>query len=313
MANDKLVVILGPTASGKSSLAIKLARKFNGEIISADSRQVYQGMDLGTGKITKSEQRMAKHHLLDIISPKQQFTVAQFKKKAKAAIADIQGRGKLPFLVGGTAFYIYAVIDGLDIPVAKPDRNLRKKLSSKTTEELFRMLKRLDPARARNIDQHNKARLVRAIEINVVTRKNVPQFKFPIFHQSKKNVLILGIKKPLKKLRQLINIRVDQRLKQGMVAEVRKLKAAGVSYQRLESFGLEYRHIAWFLQEKVCREEMVQKLKNAIWRFAKRQLTWFKRDPRIKWISTEARAGTILNRFLRMGSVPNNLSDRTVY
>ncbi|MGE5298138.1 MAG: tRNA (adenosine(37)-N6)-dimethylallyltransferase MiaA, partial [Acidobacteriaceae bacterium] len=284
MASDKLVVILGPTSSGKSSLGIKLAKKFNGEVISADSRQVYKGMDIGSGKITKTEQRMVKHHLLDVALPKQQYTVAKFSKQAAKAVRQIQAQAKLPFIVGGTAFYIYSVIDGLDIPVVKPDLKLRKKLSTKSADQLFKMLQKLDPKRALTIDRKNKVRLIRAIEINKKIGK-VPELKFPNFqNHDKSKLLILGVKRDLNKLRKLINARVDQRLKQGMVAEVKKLKANGISFKRLESFGLDYRQAALFLQNKISFQEMVQAIKNENWHFAKRQLTWFKRDPRIEWV-----------------------------
>ena len=153
--NSKLIVILGPTSSGKSALGIALAKKFKGEIISADSRQVYKGMDLGTGKVTKKEQRLVPHHLLNIANPKRKFTVSQFKTLADKAIKQIQRKNKLPFLVGGSAFYIYAVIDDLTIPEVKPNVKLRKELEKKTTKELFSMLNKLDPHRAKLIDKNN--------------------------------------------------------------------------------------------------------------------------------------------------------------
>ncbi len=164
-ANNKLIVILGPTASGKSELAVKLAKKFNGEIISADSRQVYKGLNIGTGKITKKEMKGIGHHLLDVASPKRKFTVAQFQKLAFKKIREIQRRGKTPFLVGGTGFYIQSVVDNISIPEVTPNWKLRKALEKKNTEELFSMLKKLDPARAKTIDSKNPRRLTRAIEI----------------------------------------------------------------------------------------------------------------------------------------------------
>src|SRR5258708_416048 len=188
---NKLIVILGPTSSGKSSLAIKLAKKFKGEIISADSRQVYQGMNIGTGKVTRVEQKMVPHHLLDIANPKKQFSVAEFKPYANLAISKITSKDKVPFLVGGTPFWIYAVIDDLQIPEVAPNLKLRKQLEKKSTSELFAMLKKLDPRRAKNIDAKNPRRLIRAIEIVKTTGKPVPVSERVL----RKESLLIGLKK----------------------------------------------------------------------------------------------------------------------
>ena len=162
---QKIIVILGPTASGKSGLAVKLAKKIDGEIISADSRQVYKGMDIGTGKIIKKEMFGIPHYLLDIKNPKKQFTVMEFKKLAEKKIAEILKKKKIPIICGGTGFYINSVVDDIDFPEIKPDKKLRKELEKKPTEELFKILKKLNPTRAKNIDSKNKRRLIRAIEI----------------------------------------------------------------------------------------------------------------------------------------------------
>ncbi len=291
----KLIVILGPTATGKTDLSIKLAKKFKGEVVSADSRQVYKGMDIGTGKITKKEMEGIPHYLLNIASPKRKFTVAQYKKKALKAIKNIQKRGKVPFLVGGTAFYIYAVIDNISIPKVKPDWELRKKLQKKTKEELYKQLKELDPRRAKNIDKNNKRRIIRAIEIILKTKKPVPLLKKkkPDF-----NFLILGIKKPKEELKKRIEKRLKKRLKKGMIAEIKKLRELGVSWKRLEGFGLEYRYIAQYLQDKISKEEMIEKLQKEIEHFAKRQMTWFKKDKRIHWIKNQKEAERVIKSFL---------------
>lgn len=295
---EKIVVILGPTASGKSSLAIKLAKKFNGEIISADSRQVYKGMDLGTGKVTKKEQKTVPHHLLDVASPSRQFTVAQFKKLSAKAIRDITKRGKLPFLVGGTAFYIYSVIDNIELPEARPDVKLRKELEMETAPALFAMLKKIDPKRAKTIDKHNRARLIRAIEIVKVTGKPVPASPFPTPEQND-SALILGIKKDLPELYALINKRVDQRLSQGMVAEVKKLKSHKISSKRIKQIGLTYAIIEKYLNKLITKEEMVAQVKIAEHQLAKRQMTWFKRDPRIQWVTSEIQAAKLIKNFIK--------------
>lgn len=292
---NKLVVILGPTSSGKSSLAIKLARKFKGEIISADSRQVYKRMDIGTGKVTKAEQKLIRHHLLDVANPKKQFSVAEFKSLATKAIEKIQAKKKLPFLVGGTPFWIYAVIDDLQIPEVAPNPKLRKQLEKKSAKELFAMLKKLDPRRAKNIDPKNPRRLIRAIEIIKSTGRAIPipSTLSPI------PCLILGLRKDQNKLYKLIDERLEARLKQGMIAEVKKLLKNKISHERLQEMGLEYRFVSLHLQGHLTYDEMVEQLKHAIHKFSKRQMTWFKTDSRIKWITTENQAKTLIKKYLK--------------
>jgi len=296
----KLIVILGPTASGKSDLAVKLAKKFfapfgGGEIISADSRQVYKGMDIGTGKITKKEMRGVPHYCLDIASPKTQFTVAQYREIALRAIDKIYKRNKIPILCGGTGFYIQAVAEGLIIPRVKPDWKLREELEKEDTEELFKELKKLDPRRAKNIDAKNRRRLIRALEIIKKTGKPVPILE----KKSQFDVLYLGTKKSPKELKELIKRRLLHRLKQGMIAEVRKLRKSGLSQKRLNDFGLEYRYIARYLQGQLSKKEMVERLQKEIEHYAKRQMTWFKRDKSIHWIRNYKEAKQLAGRFLR--------------
>ncbi len=304
MSHNKLIVILGPTASGKTELSIKLAKKYHGEIVSADSRQVYKGLDIGSGKITKSQIQGIPHHLLDVKNPKQKFSVSQYQKLAIKEIKKIQKKGKIPFLVGGTGFYIQSVVDGIVIPKVKPNYKLRKELSKKTTEELFSMLKKIDPKRAKTIDAKNPVRLIRAIEIVTSTKKPVqkiilkPEFK----------VLEIGIKKPPDELKKLIHKRLMKRLKEGMVKEVINLHKNGLSFKRLEELGLEYRYIAQYLQEKINYQEMIEVLEKEIWHFQKRQMTWFyahggsasggKKDKKIHWIKNINKAKSLINDFL---------------
>jgi len=293
--HNKLVVIVGPNASGKSDLAVKLAKKFNGEVVSADSRQVYKGMDIGTGKITKEEMQGVPHYLLDIASPKRRFSVVQYQKKAIEAIKKIQRKGKLPILCGGTGFYVQAVVDGLVFPKVKPDWRFRKKLEQKSAKELYEYLKKLDPERAKTIEKDNKRRLIRAIEIVLKTGKPVPKLQ----KQKLFDILMIGIKRDKKELKERIRKRLLKRLKQGMIEEVKKLKESGLSWKRLEEFGLEYRWIARYLQGKIDYEEMVKKLQKDIEDFAKRQLTWFKRDKRIHWIKSFKEAKELVEEFIK--------------
>lgn len=291
----KLIVILGPTASGKSALAIKLARLFNGEIISADSRQVYKGLDIGSGKITKKEMQGIPHHLLDVANPKRRFTVAQYQKLALKAVLRIQKQGKLAFLVGGTGFYIQSIVDGIIIPEVPPNLKLRAQLEKKSTQQLFEMLKKLDPARAATIDAKNPRRLVRAIEINLGTGKPVPKLSREAL--AKWDVLQIGIKKSPEELKKLIAERLKKRTT-GMIAEVKKLHADGLSFKRLEELGLEYRFVAQYIQNKLTRQEMVEKIQKESEQFTKRQMTWFKRDKKIHWVKTAQQARLLIDKFM---------------
>ncbi len=301
----KIIVILGPTASGKTDLSIKIAKKFNGEIISADSRQVYKGMDIGTGKVTKKEMAKIPHHLLDVVSPKKQFTVVQYKKLSERAIKKIHSHGKIPIICGGTGFYIQAITDNIAIPEVKPDVKLRAELEKKSAKELFNQLKKLDSRRAKNIDKNNCRRLIRALEIIIKSGKKVPLLK----SEPKYEALIIGIKRNSKELKELIKTRLFKRLKQGMVKEIINLKKSGLSWKRLEDFGLEYRYVAYYLQNKLSYNEMVEKLQKEIEHYAKRQMVWFsahggsasggKKDQRIRWIKNQKQAEKLVKEFLK--------------
>jgi len=302
---EKIIVILGSTASGKSDLAVKIAlwlsskkikKEFNiegAEIISADSRQVYRGMNIGTGKIKKEGMKGIPHHLLDVASPKRNFTVAQFLDLAKKAISKIFKKKKIPIICGGTWFYIYALVDGYFFPRIKPDWKLRKELEKKSEKELFEELKKLDPERAKTIDSRNKRRLIRALEI-VRKIEKVPSLKKqPLPYP----VLFLGIEKNFSELKKLIEKRLLKRLKQGMIDEVKKLRESGVSFKRLEGFGLEYEWIAKYLQGKIEKEGMIKKLQRDIEKFAKKQIKVFKKDERVVWVKNEREAKKIVRKF----------------
>jgi len=292
----KIIVILGPTASGKSDLAVQLAKKFKGEIISADSRQIYKGLNIGSGKITKKEMQDVPHYLLDVASPKSTFTVSQYQKLAGKAIKEILRKGKIPIVCGGTGFYIDALVYNYKLPEIPPNPKLRKELEKKSADALFKQLKKLDPARAKNIDQFNKRRLIRALEIVLTTKKPVPN----IIARDNTNydVLFLGIKKPQEELKKLIAKRLEKRLKQSMITEVKNLHKSGVSWKKLESFGLEYRWLARYLQNKIGYAEMIQLLQKDIEHYAKRQMTWFKRNKKIHWIKNYKQTEKLTDNFL---------------
>jgi tRNA dimethylallyltransferase len=288
MMSEKLIIIVGPTASGKSELAVKIAKKIGGEIISADSRQIYRGMDIGTGKVEGKWQRGKfkykdiPHYLIDEINPKSQYSVARFKKQADKIIQDIFKRGKIPILCGGTAHWIDAVAFNQTLPEVKPNAKLRAELSALTPEQMLGWLKQLDPARASTIDSRNGRRLIRALEIILTTGRPIP-------HQTqseKYDAIWLGINPGKEILDKKISRRLKQRLKQGIVAEVAALRKGGLSWKRLESFGLEYKFCALFLQGKLTEPEMELQLLAAIKQYAKRQMTWWKRNPQINWLES---------------------------
>lgn len=279
---QKVLIIVGPTASGKSALAVEMARKYNGEIISADSRQVYKGLDIGTGKITKRDMKSVPHHLLDVASPKNTFTAHDFIGRAQHAIEDISARARLPIVAGGTGFYIDALVGRIALPNASINPALRSRLEKKTTEQLFALLKRRDPRRAKTIEQHHKRRLIRALEI-VTALGHVPKntdLRSPYFDS-----LWIGLSTPQNKLKEKITVRLFARISRGMVAEAKRLHAGGLSYKRMETLGLEYRSLARFLQRKTARAQMTEEMRRGSFLYAKRQMRYWKRNRSIKWFN----------------------------
>jgi tRNA dimethylallyltransferase len=285
-----LVVILGPTASGKTELAAKLAGDLQGEIISADSRQVYRGMDIGTGKDLNQYIINAKkihYHLIDIIDPQDEFNLFEFQRRFYKIFSQIHNDGNLPILVGGTGLYLQAVLSGYKMPQAPPEPELRKDLDQKSTKELKEIFFAFKPQLHNKTDLEDKQRLIRAIEIervrNLITSKQDenPEIDAAIF----------GISWERSVLRKRITSRLEERLKHGMIEEVQRLYASGLSWRRLDSFGLEYRYISLYLQNLISFDEMKSKLNIAIHQFAKRQETWFRGMERkgieIKWIQAD--------------------------
>jgi tRNA dimethylallyltransferase len=276
---SELIVIVGPTASGKSDFAVRLAKKIKGEIISADSRQVYKGLDIGTGKITKGEMKGVPHHLLDVAHPKKQFSVANYVEHAYKALNTILEKGKTPIIVGGTGFYIQAFVDGVVLPEVPPNKKLRTQLEKKSADELYSMIERLDPKRAKVLDPKNVRRLIRAIEI-AQSLGYVPKItQNPLPYET----VFIGLRVSPEELKKKIRVRLIKRLRNGMIAEAERLHARGLSWKRMDELGLEYRYLAFYLQGKMTRREMVEKLATEIWRYSRRQMTWFKKDKRITW------------------------------
>ena len=294
----KILVIVGPTASGKTALSIKLARALavsgiESEIVSADSRQVYRGLNIGSGKVTKREMAGIPHHMIDIVSPSLTFTVVDYRAKAEKAIDNILSRGKLPIIVGGTGQYIDSITKGLTVPNVPPNQTLRHKLDKLTSTKLFKLLKQTDSNRAKHIDKDNKRRLVRAIEIATALGK-VPA----LVSKPRYSPVILGLKIEDGKLKINIRKRLLARMRAGMVSEVKKVHKGGLSWKRLYDLGLEYRYISLYLQNKFSKKEMLEKLETEIWHYAKRQMTWFKRDKSIHWLAKSEATRTNLPRLL---------------
>ena len=291
---NKLVVVLGPTACGKTKIGVDLAKKFNGEIISADSRQVYRGMDIGTGKDRKDYNGIS-YHLIDIANPMKQLTLKDWQKLAFKKIKELNQQGKLPILVGGTGLYLNSIIDGYVLEDVKFDKKIRRQLNKLSIQKLQNRLKKLDFSAYKKIDINNPRRLIRAIEI-AKTGNSITKMK-----KKKPNldILVLGVKYDKDIIYKRINERLKYRLeKEKMVQEVRNLRQKGVSWQRLNDFGLEYRWIAKYLKKEINEEELFAELSNAIHHFAKRQLTWFKKRKDIVWIKNVEEVERLVKRFL---------------
>lgn len=295
---NKIIVILGPTASGKTDLSLKLAKKFDGQVVSADSRQIYKGMDIGTAKPLDLEG--IPHHLLDIKNPNQNYSVGEYKKDAVKAIKQALKQNKLPFLVGGTGLYIKAVVENLDIPKVEADLRLRQKIEEEIKkhglEHIFEKLVELDPEAAYIVDPKNSRRVIRALEITLLTKK-------PFSKQRKTNnplfeVLEIGISFPKEELKKRIDQRVDQMIRDDLVEEVKNLiEKYGANHQAFDAIG--YREIIEYLQNKTTLEQAAEKMKINTWHFAKRQMTWFNKDKKIVWVKNYKEAEKLIQSFLK--------------
>jgi len=277
-----LVVILGPTASGKTQVGVRIARVLNGEIISADSRQVYRGMNLGTGK-DLNEYGGVPYHLIDILDPGREFNVFEFQRLFVEAFLQIRARGKIPILVGGTGLYLDAILKRYRLEKVPRNEELRQKLACLSSPDLAAHLKKANPRLHNTTDLHDKERLIRAIEISEFKA----ECSSPAFLPDLKAV-VFGIRWPREVLRRRITERLRDRIRQGMIEEVKDLRMSGVSFEKLDFFGLEYRFVGMYLKGKINKNHMFQKLNSAIHQFAKRQETWFRRMERqgirIHWV-----------------------------
>lgn len=314
----KLIVVCGPTASGKTDLAITLAKKFNGEIINADSRQIYKEMSIATAKPIldyglrttdykpqDDEVRSLKtevytvdgtsHYLLDIIEPDENFTLADYKENALKAIKEIGKKGKVPFLVGGTGLYIRAIVENLEIPKVEPNLALRKELEGKTLEEQVAMLKENDPDSYEKIDLQNPRRVIRALEVVLSTGESFASQQKkgkPLF-----NVLQIGLKLEKENLYERINSRCERMIETGLVQEAKKL-AQKYSWELPSMSGIGYRQMRDYIEGKMSLDEALDWLKKDTRHYAKRQMTWFRKDESIHWIENEKQAEKLIKEFL---------------
>ena len=322
LVKPKIIVIVGPTASGKSELALRLANKFNGEIVSADSRQIYRGMDVGTAKPSKKERGLIPHHLIDIKNPNREYTVQHFKADALKVIREIIKRGKLPILVGGTGLYIKAIVDNLKIPKVKPDFVLRRELENefkeKGIEPLIQELVKIDPDAACIVDSKNPRRVIRALEISLGEKKlfsGSRRLGKPLFQ-----TLQIGVGGEGNGLRARIERRSEEMFQGGLIQEVERLvkkypstssgQAPSASFDKTQDKSLGasglprafdaigYRETIDYLGHKITKEKLMELLTKNTWQYARRQMTWFKKDPRIYWVKNEKEAMKLAAEFL---------------
>ena len=281
-----LLVIVGPTAVGKTTLSLQLAEEYDGEIVSADSRLFYKGMDIGTAKPTKSERDKVTHHLIDFCKPDQTLTLGQYQRLAYKTINDIISRGRLPVLVGGTGQYVMAVVEGWGIPKVAPHPALRRRLERLGPDELVRWLLLLDPQAAARIDPHNIRRMVRALEVTLISGRPITELqqKSPPPY----NIHIIGLNRPRASIYDRIDHRVDRMMADGLVKEVKWLKAQGYGAQLPAMSGLGYRQILACLRGEMTLDEATDRIKFETHRFARQQTTWFRMDdPRISWFDLD--------------------------
>jgi tRNA dimethylallyltransferase len=291
MMHERVVAIVGPTGVGKSQIALHLAQKLDGEIVGADSRQIYRGMDIGTAKPTPPERAQVAHHLIDIVEPDGDFSLAQYQQLAYQRIAEIRQRHRIPLLVGGTGLYVWAVVEGWDVPQVAPDTGFRRQLEDRAAlgeaDTIFQELAKIDPESAQRIDPRNIRRVIRALEVSQTTgvpfsrlqRKTPPPFE----------TRIIGLTAERAILYDRIDTRVDRMMAAGLVEEVRNLVSAGYKFDLPAMSGIGYRQVGDFLAGGTTLESAVQQIKNETHRFVRRQYNWFRlSDPKIVWFDVAA-------------------------
>lgn len=282
MNKTSLIIIVGPTASGKTGLSIALAKKYGGEVISADSRQVYRGLDIGTEKVTQKEMKGIPHYCIDVASPRRPFSVEQWRVRAVRAGKKIQKNGHIPIVAGGTGFYVDALVHNYTFPTVAPNAPLRNELRKKSADELFDTLSRLDARRASTIENKNPRRLIRAIEIAIALGK-VPTLKK---NESLYNTVWVGIFPGHDVLTERIISRFEHTMRRGLVQETKKLREElGLSWKRINELGLEYRIVGEYLRGEIDKNEMREKNIRELRKYAKRQMTWLKRNQEIHWFT----------------------------
>ncbi|QSH39629.1 tRNA (adenosine(37)-N6)-dimethylallyltransferase MiaA [Candidatus Kaiserbacteria bacterium] len=282
--SEKIIVIVGTNASGKSSLAVRLAKKYGGEIISADSRQVYKGLDIATGKVTKEEMGGIPHHLIDVADPREVYSAADFATQGRNALSDILSRKKLPIIAGGTGFYIDALLNPSLLASTPPNDELRKGFELLPADVLFAQLKNIDPRRAAVLEEKGEQnlvrRIIRSLEIALAPKRKDIEAKNKVLEL---DVLWIGVRWDKEKLKERIHERTLIRLENGMIEEAQELHKNGLSWKRMEELGLEYKHLADYLREKITKDQLIEYIDRDDARYAKRQRTWFKRNEKINW------------------------------
>ncbi|WP_313756498.1 tRNA (adenosine(37)-N6)-dimethylallyltransferase MiaA [Tissierella sp.] len=289
---DNLFILIGPTAIGKTALSVELAKRINGEIISADSMQIYKYMNIGSAKITKEEMENIPHHLIDIVFPNEDFTVADFKNNAVKLIKDINSRGKLPIVAGGTGLYINSLVYNLNFTQVAPNEEIRVKLEylgdKYGNEYLHQQLEKIDIESAEKISVNDRKRIIRAIEIFKITDKPMSQhnknFRIPIEDY---NLVMIGLNMDRKELYNRINLRVDIMIEEGLIEEVNNLLKMGYNKELVSMQGIGYKEIIMYLEGNISLEKSIELIKQGSRNYAKRQLTWFRRDNRIKWVNVD--------------------------
>jgi len=290
----KTVVILGPTASGKTKLSIELAQKLNGEIISADSMQVYRGMDIGTAKPSLEERQGIPHHLIDIRDPDESWTVSDFIRETQALTTKICNRGKVPIIAGGTGLYLWALIEGFSFPIIPADKELRMRLEKELLSTLYSRLSTIDPAAAEKIHPNDKKRIIRALEVYELTGKPISELQEPRRLVAGSYQLI-GLTLPREELYSRINQRVESMIEKGLIEEVKGLREKGYGKNPPSMQALGYKEVIDYLEGKWTKEEMIDELKKRTRNFARRQMTWFRRFQNVKWFDVPVDSQAILD------------------